>query len=104
MDLPQRQTLKNVQLWHQGDRASLATQNSQQQPRVHALIVPTKHAQEIVIVVKPELRANGSVKTNPDSLIRSSLKLSGVSARVSPHGATSASIRGPGLKSRVATS
>ena len=38
-------------------------------------------------MVKPELHANGSVKTNPNSLIRSSLKLSGIGARVSPHGA-----------------
>ena len=66
-------------------------------PPVHALTVPALHAQEIVIVVKPELHANGSVKTNPNSLIRSSLKLSGISARVSPHGATSASSCKPGI-------
>ena len=38
-------------------------------------------------MVKPELRADGSVKINPDSLVRSSLLLSGIGARRNKNGA-----------------
>ena len=42
-------------------------------------------------MVKPELHTDGSVKTNPNSLIRSSLKLSGIGALTNAHGAATLS-------------
>ena len=43
--------------------------------------------QEVVIVIKPELHPNGSVKMNPNSLVRSSLELNGIAARKAANGA-----------------